>query len=93
MNSRESIDVIVTFYKFVRVLETQALRDDLYDKCKKAGIKGTIIIAKEGINGTVAGSRKAIDSLLACFRGDERFRDMEHKESQASRIPFHRLKI
>lgn len=93
MNSREPTVIIATFYKFVRVLDTQALRDELYDKCKRAGIKGTIIIAKEGINGTVAGSRKAIDSLLACFRGDERFRDMEHKESLASHIPFHRLKI
>jgi len=93
MNNPKPVFVIATFYRFVSVQDTDALHDRLYERCEQAGIKGTIIVAKEGINGTIAGSRVGIESLLAFFRNDERFQDMEYKESHALQMPFHRLKI
>jgi UPF0176 protein len=61
--------------------------------CQSQGIKGTILLAQEGINGTIAGSRQQIDTVLAFLRNDSRFADLEHKESYTEIPPFERLKI
>ncbi|MEO6697906.1 MAG: rhodanese-related sulfurtransferase, partial [Paraperlucidibaca sp.] len=61
--------------------------------CLEHGVRGTLLLAHEGINGTVSGSRTAIDALLAHLRNDSRFAKLEHKESFAERHPFLRLKI
>ncbi len=85
--------VIATFYKFVDLPDYQLLQMELLAFCRELGLKGTILLAEEGINGTVAGSREAIDSLLADLRGDGRLTDMTHKESVADGIPFERMKV
>ncbi len=85
--------IIAALYKFVRLEDCPALRDSLHDVCQSLDIKGTLLLAEEGINGTVAGSRSSIDTLLALLRDDPRFADLEHKESQAQTLPFKRLKV
>jgi UPF0176 protein len=65
----------------------------LLSYCQVQGIKGTILLAAEGINGTIAGSRQAIDAVLGFLQADPRFADLEHKESQADFPPFDRLKV
>ena len=56
-------------------------------------MKGTLLLAEEGINGTVSGSREGIDALFAWLRSDPRLADIEHKESLRDEQPFYRTKV
>ncbi len=80
-------------YKFVSLPDFAALRDPLHDFCTARGIKGTLLLAAEGINGTVAGPERGIRELLARLRSDPRLASLEHKESWSEREPFYRLKV
>src|SRR5574343_97238 len=73
--------VVAALYKFVSLPDYQALREPLLQTLIDNGIKGTLLLAEEGINGTVSGTRAAIDALLAWFRLDARLADIDHKES------------
>lgn len=85
--------VVVTFYKFVHLSDCVKLQRSLLDYCFAQQIRGTILLATEGINGTIAGSRQAIDQVLAHLRADPRLSDLEHKESFADSMPFDRFKV
>jgi UPF0176 protein len=56
-------------------------------------VRGTLLLAYEGINGTIAGSRNAIDKVLEWLRSDPRLTDIDHKESFTDNIPFNRAKV
>jgi UPF0176 protein len=62
-------------------------------QCDALGISGTLLLAEEGINGTIAGTRSAIEKILAYLRRDPRLADLEHKESSADHPPFYRMKV
>lgn len=85
--------VVAALYKFAELKHFQQLRPVLKKLCDKLEIKGTLLLAQEGINGTVAGTRLAIDELLAFLRSDEKLADLEHKESFAPTQPFYRMKV
>jgi UPF0176 protein len=86
--------VVAAFYKFVELPDRQIWQQRLLALCQDQGIKGTILLAIEGINGTVAGSRVAIDALLVELRADPRFADLAVKEADtALDSTFERLKI
>ncbi len=85
--------VVAALYKFVSLPDYQELRQPLLDHCLAQGIKGTLLLASEGINGTVAGSRGAIDSLLSYLKADERLATLSHKESFHEELPFYRMKV
>ncbi|NEP47678.1 MAG: rhodanese-related sulfurtransferase [Moorea sp. SIO3C2] len=85
--------VVATFYKFVRLPDFADKRPSLLAHCQAQGITGTILLAAEGINSTIAGSRQAIDSVLAFLRSDPRLADLQHKESYTDSPPFNRLKV
>lgn len=85
--------VIAALYKFVSLPDYQELREPLLEHCVQAGAKGTLLLAGEGINGTIAGTRAAIDSVLAYLKADERLRDLSHKESLDDEMPFYRMKV
>ena len=85
--------VVATFYKFVPLSHLADRRNALLHHCQSQGIKGSILLAQEGINGTIAGSRAAIDSVLSYLHTDPLLRDLEHKESWAEAQPFERLKV
>jgi len=85
--------VVATFYKFVRLPDFAEMRSPLHDLCESLGIRGTILLAEEGINGTLAGTPEAIAQLLDQLRADPRLADLEPKESAAELPPFDRLKI
>ena len=85
--------VVATFYKFVRLLDAAEKQSPLLLQCQSQGVKGTILLAEEGINGTIAGSRAAIDVVLSFLRSDPRLADLEHKESFAAVQPFDRIKV
>lgn len=85
--------VIAALYHFAPLPDFRDLREPLRARCEELGIRGTLLLAEEGINGTVSGSRAAIDGLLARLRADPRLAGLEHKESVSDRHPFRRLKI
>jgi UPF0176 protein len=85
--------IVATFYKFVKLPDFAQKKAPLLTYCQSQGIRGTILLAAEGINGTIAGSRQAIDSVLSFLRSDSRLVDLEHKESHADSPPFDRLKV
>ena len=80
-------------YKFVHLPDFRELRAPLLKYCKNGGIKGTILLAEEGINGTVAGLSENINNLIHELDKDERFLDLEYKISFIDRMPFHRMKV
>ncbi|MCY3781318.1 MAG: rhodanese-related sulfurtransferase [Chloroflexi bacterium] len=85
--------VVATFYKFLRLPDYRNLRNPLLARCQSLGVRGTILLAEEGINATIAGERDAVDGLLSYLRGDRRFADLLVKESIHSSIPFQRMKV
>lgn len=85
--------VVAALYKFVTLEDYRELREPLLDTCLAAGTRGTLLLAREGLNGTIAGSREAIDRVLAYLRSDPRLADLEHKESFDDHMPFYRMKV
>ncbi|MEH6549754.1 MAG: rhodanese-related sulfurtransferase [Pseudomonadales bacterium] len=92
MNSPSPI-VVAAMYHFATLEDFQQLQAPLLSLMKDLNIRGTLLLAREGINGTVAGSRQAIDSLLAWLKSDERLSALSHKESYDSDMPFLRTKV
>ena len=85
--------VVAALYKFVALEDFRELREPLLDVCMDAGVRGTLLLATEGINGTIAGTRKGIDCVLDYLRSDPRLADLEHKESFDDHMPFYRMKV
>ncbi len=85
--------VVAAIYKFVKLIDHAALRAPLQAKCDELNITGTLLLASEGINGTIAGERSDIDGILAWLRNDPRLADLAHKESTADHPPFYRMKV
>jgi len=86
---------VAAFYQFVDYgpEEIISLRQRLLDFGQARGLSGTVLLAKEGINGTVSGEEKAVADLLALLRSDSRLESMEAKISWVTRPPFHRFKV
>ena len=84
---------VAALYHFTRFADPAALRDPLLALCKAQGISGTLLLAGEGINGTIAGRRAGIDTVLAHIRALPGCTDLEWKESTASVPPFNRMKV
>lgn len=84
---------VATFYKFVPLPDAAELRGAIEQLCHQQETKGTILLALEGINGTIAGSAPAIAQVLAFLRSDSRLADLEHKQSFTEALPFQRLKV
>ena len=85
--------VVAAIYKFVKLEDCAAMRTPLLAQCDALGISGTLLLAHEGINGTIAGTRASIDQILAYLHSDPRLADLEHKESAAEQPPFYRMKV
>ena len=85
--------VVCALYKFVKLHHFQSLRKPLLDVMASHEIRGTLLLAHEGINGTVAGSRQSINVLLNWLRNDPRLADIDYKESLTETTPFNRTKV
>ena len=88
-----SFVVIAAFYKFVELPDYHDRQRLLRDFCLSQEVKGSILLAGEGINGTIAGSRSGVDAVLAYLRQDAALADLTHKESTADFMPFGRMKV
>nr|WP_051279094.1 rhodanese-related sulfurtransferase [Hellea balneolensis] len=84
---------VAALYHFTRLTDYEQLKAPLQDMCDLLGIKGTLLLAYEGINGTVAGPDNAIADLLTFLRADPRLQHLEHKESRSEDMPFYRMKV
>ena len=80
-------------YKFVELPDYAALQAPLLACCEAHGVKGTLLLAAEGINGTIAGLEPGVGAVLAWLRSDARLAGLEHKEAWAEHIPFYRMKV
>lgn len=86
--------IVATFYKFVALPDFAEKQQPLLFCCQKQGIKGTILLAAEGINGTIAGtSQESVDAVLMFLRSDPRLADLDYKLSYADSPPFERIKV
>jgi len=84
---------ICALYKFVRLENFIALRDPLLTEMTTLEVKGTLLLAAEGINGTIAGSQKAIEQVLDFLQAQPNLDTIVHKESFSESNPFHRTKV
>ena len=85
--------VIAALYRFVRLDDFEALRRPILQTMLDNGVRGTLLLAAEGINGTVSGTRAGIGRLLELLRQDPRLRGFDCKFSQAEEMPFHRSRV
>jgi UPF0176 protein len=83
--------IVAALYQFTPLPDYQEIQPRLRILCQDLGIKGILLLAEEGINGTVAGTRETIDTLKAFL--ESRFNALEYKESWADEMPFHRMKV
>ena len=72
-------------YQFVDLPDFAALREPLQTLCDANGVRGMLLLAPEGINGTIAGEPQGVHAVLAWLRSDARFAALQHKEALAER--------
>ena len=84
---------VAALYRFARLDDCASLRDPLLKTCREHNIKGTLLIAGEGVNGTIAGSGDGVAAVLAHIRTWPDCGDLEVKFSSAATMPFHRMKV
>jgi UPF0176 protein len=93
----QRIYLTTAMYHFVNLPHFETLREPLLQFCVSRDIKGTLLLANEGINGTVAGSEKSILELLKYLKNDplfeSNFKNLSHKESWSDKHPFYRMKV
>ena len=87
--------VVAALYQFVELPDYRTIRTPLLDTCMSHGLRGTLLLAKEGINGTIAGTREGIDAVKQWLEADGRFDRLEYKESlmDSEGLPFYRMKV
>lgn len=84
---------VAALYHFARFPRFESFRAELDAVARENGIKGTLLLAAEGINGTIAGTDEGIGNILAFIRSQPEFKNLVHKESRASKMPFLRMKV
>ncbi len=85
--------VVCALYKFVLLEDFKEKRQPLLEEMERLDIKGTLLLAQEGINGTISGTRASIDAILAYLNSDERLNPISFKESYDEVQPFYRTKV
>jgi len=85
--------IVAALYHFTRFKDHRDIYSSLQDKCNISGVKGSLLLAPEGINGTISGTREGIDSVLEYIRTLPGCGGIQHKESTASLPPFPRMKV
>ncbi len=85
--------IVAALYQFTRFPEPASLRPGLLDVAVAKGVKGSLLLAPEGINGTIAGTRDGVDAVLAAIRALPGCEGLEWKESHSESMPFGRMKV
>lgn len=90
---KESEYVVSLFYKFIPISDPAALRDWQRELCTDLGIKGRILVGEEGINGTLEGTKDAVQAYEEAMWADDRFSDIVFKDSVGTGKAFGKLKV
>ena len=90
---RSQTTTVAALYRFVRLDDYESMREPLLNFCTERGVKGTLLLAHEGVNGTISGSKTAIADVLSYLRSDERLTDLDCKFSYHEERPFLRMKV
>jgi len=90
---RQDVITVCALYKFVTLEDYQSLRHKVLDKLNEHSIRGTLLLANEGINGTISGSSSSITQFLSWLQDDPRFTPLDFKLSYHENQPFHRTKV
>ncbi|WP_265026086.1 rhodanese-related sulfurtransferase [Wolbachia endosymbiont of Rhagoletis indifferens] len=85
--------IIATFYHFVELSNYYDMKDEIKTACDNVELKGTILLAEEGVNATISGKRNAIDEIFDFLHSDYRLKDLTWKESAAKYQPFSKMKV
>lgn len=85
--------VVCTLYRFVALDDCQKLQSKLMNKMRDNSVRGTLLLAHEGINGTIAGSREGIDALIGYLKADTRFAGIRCRETFTNQMPFQRTRV
>lgn len=92
MNISENY-IVLLFYKFFKVEDPKALRDEQYDLASKIGLKGRMLIAEEGVNATFEGTESQVREYMDALHKDVRFKDLVFKQSEGTGRAFTKLSI
>ena len=84
---------VATFYRFASLDDHVVLRDRIEARCQDLGIRGIILLATEGINATVSGTRASVLELLDFLKSDPRLAELTWKESSSHGHPFRKLRV
>ena len=93
MDQHNAAIAVAAFYKFVTLQDCVGLRAELLELGQTQGLKGTILLAPEGINATISAPLGNLETFLAALRAQNRFADLEVKISYAPAHPFQRFKV
>jgi UPF0176 protein len=84
---------VTTLYQFTRLADPEALREPLDRLCRVDAVRGTLLLAREGINGTIAGAPEAVERVLAHIRSLPGCDDLRVRDATCGAMPFYRLKV
>lgn len=84
---------VAALYRFSPITDREAVRDALFAACEAGGVRGTLLVAHEGLNGTIAGPQAGIEAVLAAIRALPGFADLDVKYAWTGDMPFLRLKV
>ncbi|WP_099353787.1 oxygen-dependent tRNA uridine(34) hydroxylase TrhO [Fredinandcohnia onubensis] len=84
---------VLLYYKYIEIEDPQAFRDQHFEFCSSLGLRGRILVATEGINGTVSGTVEQTEKYMEYMRNDARFSDMVFKIEKSEEHAFKKLKI
>ncbi|NNC43941.1 MAG: rhodanese-related sulfurtransferase [Acidimicrobiia bacterium] len=85
--------LVAAFYRFAPFDDYASWQPSLKSLCEAGGVRGSILLAPEGVNGTIAGSPEAVRTVVGLLHSDKRFADMTVKESWCDATPFVRMKV
>ncbi len=84
---------VCAFYKFTQITNLEDLQNKIFNFLNEKKIYGTVLIASEGINGTVSGLNPVIIEMINYIKSDKRFDNIDYKLSYTNKIPFYRTKV
>ena len=93
LKKSKNMVTVATLYKFVEINDKIDLQKDILTSCEKYNVKGTILLANEGINGTISAQKFEITKVINSLTKDKRFEDLEIKYSLTNEQPFNRMKV
>jgi UPF0176 protein len=85
--------LVAALYKFVHLPDYASMREPLLACCEANDVRGTLLLAEEGINGTIAGPENGVAAVKTFLLADARLQGMSYKESWVDESPFYRMKV